>query len=239
MEKIKTDLPVPYTIIEIAPVTHDTKAFRFALPENASLDMMPGDHLHAHLEIDGNQISRPYTPVSTPDDIGFFELIIKRYPNGIMSRYLHTRGVGDTVKLSGPFIGGHYRPGMAKKIGMIAGGAGITPMITIIRTIIRNRHNVQLSLIYANKSENDIILREELEKYAVDFPNFRMLLALDQPPINWSGHSGFIDSELLALYLPLPDTESVIFLSGPPMMEFKIREALLKLGHDKKRIVIP
>lgn len=239
MRKIKTDLPVAYTITEIAPVTHDTKAFRFGLPENAALDMLPGDHLHLHFDLDGEEITRPYTPSSTPDDTGFFELIVKRYPTGLMSSYLHKRNIGDSVMISGPFVGGHYQQGVAKNIGLIAGGAGITPMITMIRTILRKRHDVVLSLVYANKSENDIILRQEFEEYDRDFPNFHVLFALDQPPLDWPGHAGHIDSDLLTKHLPPPNTESLLFLCGPPMMEFKIREALLKLGYNKKQIVIP
>lgn len=239
MRKIKTDLPVTYNITEITPVTHDTKAFRFALPENSALDMLPGDHIHIHFNLDGEEIIRPYTPSSTPDDTGFFELIVKYYPTGIMSTYLHKRNVGDSVMISGPFVGGHYQQGIAKNIGMIAGGAGITPMITMIRTILRGRHDAQLKLIYANKTENDIILRQEFEKYARDFPNFHVLFALDQPPPDWPGHAGFIDSDLLTKNLPPPNADSLLFLCGPPMMEFKIREALLKLGYNKKRIVIP
>ena len=103
MLKVKTDSPVAYTITEIAPITHDTKAFRFSLPENTALDMLPGDHLHVHFDLDGEEITRPYTPASTPDDTGFFELIVKRYPTGIMSSYLHKRNVGESVMMSGPF----------------------------------------------------------------------------------------------------------------------------------------
>jgi NAD(P)H-flavin reductase len=66
-----------------------------------------------------------------------------------------------------------------------------------------------------------------------------VLFALDEAPPDWPGHAGHIDSDLLTKYLPPPNAESLLFLCGPPMMEFKIREALLKLGYGKKQIVIP
>jgi cytochrome-b5 reductase len=236
---IKTENPSPYKLIDIQPVTPDTKSFRFELPEDSSVDLIPGDHLHLHLNHNGEQITRPYTPASTPDDIGFFELIVKLYPNGIASGYIHRQNIGNMVEFSGPHVGGHFEPGMAKHIGMIAGGAGITPMITIIRTAFRRNYDIDISLIFANKTEADIILHREFDEYARNRGNFRCLFALDQPPPNWAGHSGQIDDTVLSGNLPPPGADTLIFLCGPPMMEYAIRQKLLKSGYGKKQVVIP
>ena len=127
--RIKSKTPVPYELSAIHHDTHDTKTFCFALPDDATLDMLPGDFLYVHATIDGKQVKRPYTPSSMPGATGYFDLTVKRYETGVVSKYLHARGPGDRVLMSGPNSGGHWVDGMAKRVGFVAGGTGITPMI--------------------------------------------------------------------------------------------------------------
>src|SRR5215475_12264829 len=103
--RIKTKTPSLYQFTSIHVDTHDTKTFRFGLPANATLDMLPGDHLYVHATINDKQVKRPYTPSSLPDTVDFFELTVKRYEAGTISKYLHDRKVGDQVLMSGPNIG--------------------------------------------------------------------------------------------------------------------------------------
>jgi len=236
---MKTGSPLEYKIIDRKSITFDTISLLFELEPEQRLSFFPGDHFHVHHNLDGEEITRPYTPTSTPDDRGFFELIVKKYPAGIVSNYLHSRKIGQSVLMSGPHIGGHFVEGMAGKVGMIAGGVGITPMVSMVRTIIRRNLNVQISLLFANKTVDDIILRDEFETLAAHHSNFRLLLALDTPPADWDGHKGHLDETVLARFLPSPAADVVVFLCGPPMMEFKLREKLLLLGYGKKQIIIP
>jgi cytochrome-b5 reductase len=97
---------------------------------------------------------------------------VKRYETGVMSKYLHDQRVGDTVLMSGPHQGGHWVDGMAKKVGFVAAGTGITPMISIIRWILTKRLDAELFLVFANKTEDDIIFRDEWERDVLANPNF-------------------------------------------------------------------
>ena len=76
---------------------------------------------------------RPYTPVSRPDTLGYFDLVIKRYDQGKMSKHLHSMRPGDTLLCKGPFAKLEYRPNMVKHIGMLAGGTGLTPMLQLLQ----------------------------------------------------------------------------------------------------------
>jgi len=105
--RIKTTTPSLYPLTAILTDTHDTKTFRFALPADATLDMLPGDYLYVHATINGKSVKRPYTPSSLPGTTGFFDLTVKRYEAGVVSKYLHDQRVGDTVLMSGPRQGGH------------------------------------------------------------------------------------------------------------------------------------
>jgi len=108
--------------------------------------------------------------VSQNNQKGFVDLIIKSYPKpgGIMSRHIQSLRPGiDHVEMKGPFKKIDYRPNMCKKLGMIAGGTGITPMLQIIREVLSNPEDrTEISLIFANVSEDDILLRDELDALA-------------------------------------------------------------------------
>lgn len=125
-----------------------------------------------------------------------------------------------------------YRPGLCKKIGMVAGGTGITPMYQVIRAICEDeRDTTEVSLIYANRTEEDILLREELDTFARRYPkNFRVYYMLDKPPVGWTGGSGFVTQDLMAERLPQPNLDSKVFLCGPPGMVNAAKKALVNLG---------
>jgi cytochrome-b5 reductase len=237
--RIKSRQPVPYELTAIHQDTHNTKTFCFALPDKATLDMLPGDHLYVHATIDGKPVKRPYTPSSTPGTTGYFDLTVKRYETGTMSRYLHDRQVGDSVLMSGPNPGGHWVDGMAKKVGFVAGGSGITPMISIIRWILARSLPVEMFLLYANKTDADIIFREEWDEDAREHASFHCYHVLSQPPAGWAQGTGHITEAILREQLPPPGPDTVIFLCGPPPMVDALETTLKSLGYSENSIILP
>ena len=237
--RIKTKDPTSYQLTAITQDTHDTKTFCFALPDDATLDMLPGDHLYVHATINGKAVKRPYTPSSMPGTTGYFDLTVKRYEAGAISRYLHDREIGDTVLMSGPNPGGHWVDGMAKKVGFVAGGTGITPMISIIRWILAKSLGVELFLVFANKTEADIIFRDEWEGDVREHASFHCYHVLEQPPAGWSQGTGRITEDILRRQLPPPGPETVIFLCGPPPMVDPLEATLKGLGYSDQAIIFP
>jgi len=237
--RIKTKAPAPYELTAIRQDTHDTRSFCFALPEEATLDLLPGDHLYVHATIDGKTVKRPYTPSSLPGATGYFDLTVKRYETGTVSKYLHDRKVGDHVLMSGPNSGGHWVDGMATRVGCVAGGTGITPMISIIRWILAKSLTVELSLVYANKTEADIIFRDEWDEQTRKHASFRCYHVLGQPPAGWTQGVGRITEEILRKQLPQPGPGTVIFLCGPPAMVDGMEAMLKTIGHAEQAIILP
>jgi cytochrome-b5 reductase len=237
--RIKTKTPSAYKLTHIETDTHDTKTFRFELPANATLDMLPGDFLYVHTTINGKAIKRPYTPSSLPGTTGYFDLTVKRYAAGVVSRYLHDQQIGDTALMSGPNTGGHWVDGMAKRVGFVAGGTGITPMISIIRWILTQKIDAELFLIFANKTAADIIFRQEWERNVQDYSNFHCHHVLEQPPPGWRGSTGRITPELLRHHLPTPASDTSIFLCGPPPMVDFLESTLKDLGYPEQTIILP
>jgi cytochrome-b5 reductase len=181
-------------------------------------------------------IKRPYTPSSVPGTTGYFDLTIKRYESGLVSKYVHDREVGDTVLMSGPNTGGHWIDGMAKKVGFVAGGTGITPMISIIRWILAKSLDVELFLVFANKTETDIIFREEWEGNVREHATFHCYHVLEQPPAPWSQGTGRITEEILRRQLPPPGPDTVIFLCGPPLMADALEATLKGIGYSEQSL---
>jgi cytochrome-b5 reductase len=114
-----------------------------------------------------------------------------------------------------------YRPGLVRAFGMIAGGTGITPMLQIIRAILKNPSDkTQISLIFANVNEEDILLRKDLEQLARDeSKRFKLYLVLNNPPAEgWEGGVGFVTEDMIKEHCPKPAKDIKILMCGPPPM---------------------
>ena len=159
----------------------------------------------ATLPIDNKprEIIRSYTPISSDENPGYFDLLIKAYPTGNISRHMSTLAIGDTLKVRGPKGAMVYTPGLVKRFGMIAGGTGITPMLQIIRAIVRGRPRnggrdlTEVDLIFANVGVEDILLKQDLDQLASEDEGFRVFYVLNSPPEKWDGGVGFVTPEMI------------------------------------------
>lgn len=132
--------------------------YRFALPnETDSLGLPIGQHISIQATIDGKNVMRSYTPTSLDDDKGYFELVVKSYEKGNISKYLAGLNIGDTIQVRGPKGKFMYAQDLSPHLLMIAGGTGITPMFQIIKSSLKHATDqTELRLIYANVDESDI-----------------------------------------------------------------------------------
>lgn len=212
----------------------NTYRFVFALPSpDAVLGLPIGKHVSIRGMVDGKLVSRSYTPVSNNADRGVLELVVRCYADGVLTNgYMRHLSVGDEVEFRGPKGLINYDRGFCKKIGMVAGGTGITPMYQLIRAVCENqRDTTEISLIYANRSEKDILLRKELDTFARRYPrNFKIFYVLDKAPEGWQGGRGFVTREMMDERFPEPSPANKIFLCGPPLMVESAKKSLGTLG---------
>lgn len=218
-------------------VSHNVIRYTFALPHpRAVLGLPIGQHISIKADINGKTVSRSYTPISNDSDLGVLELIIKLYPDGLMtSQYFANLEVGDTIQVRGPKGAMKYERGLCKHLGMVAGGTGITPMYQLIRAICEDAgDDTKISLIYANRTEADILLREELEEFAFRYPHkFEVWYMLDHPGEGWRYGTGFVTKDVLREKLPPATPDTKVLLCGPPGMINATRNALTELGFEK------
>ncbi|KAK2631416.1 hypothetical protein EUGRSUZ_L02937 [Eucalyptus grandis] len=181
----------------------------------------------------GEEVIKPYTPTTLDSDVGYFELVIKMYPQGRMSHHFREMRVGDYLSVKGPKGRFRYQPGQVRAFGMIAGGSGITPMFQVARAILENpKDKTKVHLIYANVTSEDILLREELDGLASSYPDgFKIYYVLNQPPEGWDGGVGFVSKEMIQTYCPAPGPGIQILRCGPPPMNKAMGGHLEALGY--------
>lgn len=215
-------------------LTPNTIRYTFTLPTPTTVLGLPiGQHVTIRATVDGKTVSRSYTPTSNNSDPGKLELVIKIYDDGLLTgKYLAGLSVGDLVEFRGPKGHMRYRKGWAAQLGMVAGGTGITPMYQLIRAICEDPTDLtEVSLIYANRAEEDILLREQLDRFARLYPrNFRVWYMLDAPTEEWAFGRGYVTREVMGERLPAAAAGAKVLLCGPPGMVKASKANLGELG---------
>ena len=149
----------------------------------------------------------------------------------MMTQYLDNMKIGDTILVSGPKGRFNYEKNKYNKLGMIAGGTGITPMLQVIEEILKHPDDkTEIALLYGNLTEQDIILRDRLEELARKHSQFTLYHVLNEPPANWTQGVGFITQEMIEKYLPPVGEKMNILMCGPPPMLGAMKSHLEKLG---------
>lgn len=243
---LKPDAFQEFALTEKTIISHNVAIYRFALPTATSILGLPiGQHISIGAVLpqpDGTskEIVRSYTPISGDHQPGYIDLLIKSYPTGNISRHMASLGVGQTIRVKGPKGAFVYTPNMVRHFGMVAGGTGITPMLQVVRAIIRGRaagDRTEVDLIFANVTEQDILLREDLDQLAAEDKGFRVHYVLDKPPAGWTGGVGYVTSEMVTKCLPKAADDVKILLCGPPPMVSGLKKTTEALGFKKARPV--
>ena len=137
---------------------------------------------------------------------------------------IHQVPVGQRVYLDGPY-GAFTIGNPADMHVLIAGGVGVTPMISMIRTLADRGDKRPVILLYGSKDWDSITFREELEALKERL-NLTVVHVLANPPADWTGEQGFIGAEVLGRHLPPPYDEHEYFICGPDLMMDAIEKAL-------------
>ncbi|XP_062207230.1 NADH--cytochrome b5 reductase 1-like [Phragmites australis] len=227
-----------FKLVEKKQISHNVAKFKFALPTPTSVLGLPiGQHISCRgQDATGEEVIKPYTPTTLDSDIGYFELVIKMYPQGRMSHHFREMKVGDYLSVKGPKGRFKYQVGQVRAFGMLAGGSGITPMFQVARAILENPNDsTKVHLIYANVAYEDILLKEELDNLANTYPDrFKIYYVLNQPPEIWKGGVGFVSKEMIRTHCPAPAEDIQVLRCGPPPMNKAMAAHLEELKYTKE-----
>ncbi|KAK8624177.1 hypothetical protein V6N13_065530 [Hibiscus sabdariffa] len=244
-------------LVEKTSISHDVRRFRFALPsEHQVLGLPVGKHIFLCAVIDDKLCMRAYTPSSTVDEVGYFDLVVKvyfkgvhpKFPNGgLMSQHLDSLPLGSSLDVKGPlghieYTGRgnflvHGKPKFAKKLAMLAGGTGITPIYQVIQAILKDpKDETEMYVVYANRTEDDILLKDELDGWAKKHDRLKVWYVVQESVREgWQYSLGFVTESILRDHIPEGSGDTLALACGPPpMIQFAVQPNLEKMNYDVK-----
>jgi ring-1,2-phenylacetyl-CoA epoxidase subunit PaaE len=234
----------PLTVASIEPVTDDSVAITFEVPEDLREDyaFSHGQHLTVRTELAGDDVRRNYS-ICSPAGSGVLRVAVKRLPGGAFSEHaldvLRPGDVLDVMTPSGRFFT-ELDPAHRKHYVCVAAGSGITPVLSIVASVLAAEPRSSVTLLYGNRTHSSVMFLEELEDLKDTYPErFQLLHVLSREPQEVELFSGRLDADrmgrILDGLLP-PDTVDEWFLCGPFEMVSDLRKLLVKEGVPKKQI---
>jgi NAD(P)H-flavin reductase len=245
----------PLKVIKKELISHDTYLIELEFPNAEWISgLWAGGHYMLHAQVDGKTVSKPYTPISPVNKKGSVEFVIKIYRDhvdfpgaGKFSKNLEANvQVGDNMICEGP-IGMIRYLGFGKlqfkkevlehtktKIGLVAGGTGITPMYAIAQASALAKDGVQITLLFTNKSKGDILCKKELDELE-KFENVKIFYTLtrhQEADGEWNGLTGRVSLEMLKQCgFPEPADDIYIAFCGPKAMNETVKGILEEGGY--------
>lgn len=220
-------------IARVFDETHDVKTFRLVSADGGPLPFIhvAGQYLNLALTIEGKRVNRSYTIASPPTRNAYCEISVKRVPAGYGSRHLHeTWREGQRVKVSAPAGKFVFAGADAERVVLIAGGIGITPMMSVVRSLTDRGWRGEICLLFSVKVVRDVVFREELAYLQARFRNLRVRVIVSRDPDTaWDGPRGQITREVIASFIP-GLTRGPVLLCGPAPMMTAMREILVGMG---------
>jgi len=231
-QSLFTDSWTPLELDDQTLISKNTAIYRFRLKTHIETIPIPaGHHIAVRVPINGENVVRYYNPISSKIEAGYLDLLVKSYPNGVVSKYFAALQTGMTVDFKGPMGKFNNVPNSYKTLSIVAGGTGITPVLQILNEVITVPEDfTKVHLIYANDTEKDILLKEELDEMAEKYPNFEVHYVVRHPKQGWEGESGLVTMDQMSRYLPPYSEENRLIICGPEPMERLVLEHARQLG---------
>ena len=218
-----------YYDLEVKDVVQETKdaiSIVFETPPGGNINYKAGQFLTIIASVQGKEIRRAYSLCSSPYADQYMAVMVKRVEDGLMSNWLGDNlKTGMKLKVMEPMgqFTTDYNKGNKRHIIMFAGGSGITPMMSIIKSILSQEPDSICSLIYCNRDVDSIIFKNELDKLqTIDEGRLHVIHVLDNAPMNWQGYSGLLNHDMLSkLVERIPDwgiERTTYLMCGPEGM---------------------
>lgn len=232
--------------LKVSKIEHETDdcvsvAFEVPADLTETFRFIHGQHLTLKATIDGEDVRRSYSLCVSPAE--GLKVAVKKLPGGKFSGYVHDRlKPGDTLEVFPPQ--GHFYTlpnGQASKTYVaFAAGSGITPVMSILKTLLREEPSCRFILFYGNRNSDSIIFKEDLDALKSGYfsrLSIHHILSREKPEAPL--FSGRIDPEKLNAYARYyfdPEEVDAFFLCGPEAMIFSLRDELKNKGVEEKKI---
>ncbi len=202
-------------IADIIVESSSTKTFRLVSENHYLPPFMAGQYISLYPTIGNILTGRPYSISSSPNQIGYYDITVRRVENGLVSNYLLDEvKIGDVLECSGPAGNFYFNPLVHEKAMVcIAGGSGITPFMSMIREIVESGLDRTVYLFYGNKNTEDIIFHDELTELS-RFSQIIYTPVIEEPSDDFTGECGFISGKVVSK-ISGNHGDKTYFLCGP------------------------
>lgn len=234
----------PLVVQDVRKETDDTVSIAFEIPSELTNDyqFVSGQYITIRKIIDGEELRRSYSICATPQD-GELRVAVKRVDDGRFSSWATSDlKVGEVLDVMTP--AGHFQilPEISatKSYALFAAGSGITPIISIAKTILANEPMSTVTLVYGNKGFSSIIFREELEALKNKYINrFQLIHVLSRESLGNPLQKGRIDKdkvELIGRTLLKGEHIDAVYSCGPEEMIHAVKNAMMESGVPENKI---
>ena len=228
-------------VIDIKNETSDTVSVAFEIPEGgkSTFDYTSGQYLTLKFDINGNEERRSYSMCSSPFSGEPIRIAVKRVDKGLVSNHINdVIKVGDQIEVMSPQGNFTLETSLEQKTYVaFAAGSGITPIWSMIKSVLDNEPGSKFVLFYGNKTSNSTIFKNEIDSLTGDRLSVNHILSREE-----TGNSitnGRIDknkaTELLKSNLDLLKSKA-FFMCGPEEMIFNVKDVLQTLGVSEDKI---
>ncbi|HNU41931.1 MAG: nitric oxide dioxygenase [Bacteroidetes bacterium OLB12] len=218
---------------QVVQETKDAISIVFEQPEK-KIVYKAGQFLTLIVTMAGKEVRRAYSINTSPVTDADLSVTVKRVEGGLMSNWLPDNiKAGSSIKVMEAM--GHFTTEFKKDnkrhLVMFAGGSGITPMMSIIKTTLVEEPDSICSLIYANRDIDSIIFKNTFDQLQTQYEGrLHVIHVLDNAPVNWQGHSGLLNHEMLTKILErIPDwgiSNTTYLMCGPEGMMKNVQTLL-------------
>ena len=205
------------TVVEIHPLTYDTKEITLKLEEPEIISFKPGQYIQ--IQVPETSEYRAYSVASLPSWDNIIKLVVRLIPGGICSTYIHTSlQVGDTVSFTGPYGEFFLREDSDMDIVCVGGGCGMAPFMSIIRHLFETGTTRNVTYFFGVRTKRDLYYTKEFQRLAEEHNNFKFIVALSAPEKEdrWTGETGLIHQVLNKYIGDVKNIEA--YICGTPDM---------------------
>lgn len=214
--------------------THDVKSFLFSPARPELFRFRPGQFITLDVNIGGETINRCYTISSSPTRPDTLSITVKRQPGGKVSNWLHDNlKPGSEIRAMGPSGDFSFTHHAADKYLFLSGGSGVTPLMSMARTVYDLGSDADVMFVHSARSPSDIIYRQELASMAFGLPRFNTAFVCEKPgdEHGWQGPLGYLDQSKLEAIAP-DFKQRVVFCCGPDVYMKAVAAMLQGAGFD-------
>ncbi|UYZ63671.1 ferredoxin--NADP reductase [Hymenobacter weizhouensis] len=236
------------TVVELTQETPDAVTIHFERHDRQAVSCLPGQFLTLILPCGpgGKKERRAYSLSSTPSEAPRLAVTVKRVAGGLMSNYLlDTVQVGQQLEVMAPI--GNFtltpQPGAARSVVLVGAGSGITPLMSMLKAVLREEPQSQVLLVYGNRNEESVIFAEQLRRLEQQYAGrLQVEHVYSQPkgPVTAHQHTGRLNRTMLLRILEqrhsFPPAQAEYYLCGPEGMMLEAQAALELLGVPASRI---